>query len=842
MKGAWLALALLSVSWLLGLSYYHDAQWIAWAAVILCAVALLAGMDCRPSSKKILLTTAVFTAPSLVVAPWPYRMGGILIVVGALLWAAPIPRRWPARLGQASVTAGAILAVQSLAMFVYASVTARSHELPCGLGWLPYAVARLIGVDAAIHGTTLTLHSMRRPHPLGATWELLLDPATWCFLVGGLILLCLRTPGQSRAGGLDFLRPAVALVTGTVLWLPVRAGLLIAVFLHRALRTEYDAELLLMNQFWSPWVHLLLLLGPVLFAMRFIRIPNETQADNATDLPWTVVDGVGAVVLTVTGAALITLGILWIPSGPRKQGRILVDEHHSTWERTDKPYTTDWYGQESGYNYACIYDYCSRFYEMDRLTSPLGEGTLDRCDVLVVKVPTSPYTPDEIDVIERFVKNGGGLLLIGEHTSVFNTGLYLNRIASRFGFRFRSDCLFDIDTPFSQLYLVPSAPHPIVQNLPPLDFAVSCSIAPGASSGRAAILGTGLRSLPADYHASNYYPQVEDLAEARYGAFVQLWTTQRGAGRVAAFTDSTIFSNFSAFEEGKAELMLGMLEWLNHRNASVAIRWSLITLGVLCAVAGWIFARRHGGFCLVALGAVILGGCVGVGGVRTLHKHANPQPRPVRSFVSVVIDRTVCSTPLSTSGFIATKANGFGIFERWVLRLGWFTSRRKGFSVFDGDILIFLYPDGGVSQDFRIALERYVDSGGKVLVLDSPENAKSTANFILYSFGLRMGQAVQPRGALSVPEGWPTVNVDSALEVQGGTPFIQLGGVPVAATASRGRGAVTAIGFGSRFSDPRMGVTGDVVPNQQLRTVYDLQFRLLEFIHSSSSQGNTGGP
>ncbi|HQG48807.1 MAG TPA: hypothetical protein PK373_06935, partial [Sedimentisphaerales bacterium] len=147
MKGAWLALALLSVSWLLGLSYYHDAQWIAWAAVILCAVALLAGMDCRPSSKKILLTTAVFTAPSLVVAPWPYRMGGILIVVGALLWAAPIPRRWPARLGQASVTAGAILAVQSLAMFVYASVTARSHELPCGLGWLPYAVARLIGVD-----------------------------------------------------------------------------------------------------------------------------------------------------------------------------------------------------------------------------------------------------------------------------------------------------------------------------------------------------------------------------------------------------------------------------------------------------------------------------------------------------------------------------------------------------------------------------------------------------------------------------------------------------------------------------------------------------------------------
>ncbi|HNS22071.1 MAG TPA: hypothetical protein PKH24_16320 [Sedimentisphaerales bacterium] len=842
MRRAWLALALLSASWLLGLSYYHDAQWVAWAATVVCAIALLTAIDLRTPSKKVLLATAVLAAPAMAVAPWPGRAAATLIVVGALLWAAPIPRRWPARLGQAGVTAGAILAAQSLAMFVYASVTARSHELPCGLAWLPYAVARLLGIDAAIDGTTLTLHSMRRAHPLGATWELLLDPATWCFLIGGFVLLCLRTHGRSRAKVLDFLRPAATLAVWTALWLPVRCGLLIAVFMHRALRTGYDAELLLMDQFWSPWVHLLLLLGPALLAMRFVRIPSTTQTDDAAAQPPKLVSTAGAVVLTAAGAALIALGILWVPSGPRKQGRILVDEHHSTWERTDRPYDTDWYGQESGYNYACIYDYCSRFYEMGRLTSIIVEGTLDRCDVLVVKVPTSPYAEGEIDAIERFVKNGGGLLLIGEHTSVFNTGLHLNQIAGRFGFRFRYDCLFDIDTPFSQLYRVPLAAHPIVQHVPPLDFAVSCSIAPGASGGRAAILGTGLRSLPADYHASNFYPQVEDLAEARYGAFVQLWTARRGPGRVAAFTDSTIFSNFSTFEQGKAELMLGMLEWLNHRDATGVVRPPLITLGILCMAGGWVFTRRRGGCCLVTLSAAILGWCVAVVGVQTLHRHANPLPRPVRPFVHAIVDRTVCSTPLSTSGFIATKANGFGIFERWILRLGWFTSRRKDLAVFDADILIFLYPDGHVTQDFRIALEHYVESGGKVLVLDSPENAKSTANSLLHSFGLSLGQTAQAQGTLSVPSGWPTTTVDSALEVRGGTPFIQLGGVPVAAAARRGQGMVTAIGFGSRFSDTRMGVTGDVVPNQQLRAGYDLQFRLLEFIRSSSAPGVAGGP
>src|SRR6266576_408543 len=80
-----------------------------------------------------------------------------------------------------------------------------------------------------------------------------------------------------------------------------------------------------------------------------------------------------------------------------------------------------------------------------------------------------------------------------------------------------------------------------------LDFAVSDSIAPGASSGRAVMWNTGLRNAPADYHASNFYPQTLDFPESRYGAFVQLWATQGGRGRVLAFSDSTVWSNFCVF-------------------------------------------------------------------------------------------------------------------------------------------------------------------------------------------------------------------------------------------------------------------------------------------------------
>jgi hypothetical protein len=380
--------------------------------------------------------------------------------------------------------------------------------------------------------------------------------------------------------------------------------------------------------------------------------------------------------------------------------------------------------------------------------------------------------------------------------------------------------------------------------MPALDFAVSCSLEPRPGVGRAAMRGTGLRSLPADYHASNYYPQVEDRAEARWGAFTQLWTTRRGAGRVAAFADSTIFSNFSTFEPGKAELMLGMLEWLNHRNALRSAPPLLVGLGMVLAGAALALGRKWSISGLVLLGAAGLGWSAGVVSVRAVHRSAYPLPQPVRPFTQVILDRTVCDVPLSTSGFISGASNGFGIFERWILRLGWFTSRRPGPAAFGGELLVFLYPDREVPPDFRLQLAAYVAAGGRVLVIDSPVNTHSTANVLLHPFGLRLEPAAPAGGVLAGPEGWPAVAVEAAGAVQGGTPLLRLGQTPVAATVRHGRGAVTVLGFGSRFTDAQMGVTGDVIPDAELRQVFELQFRLLRWILSPVPQGAsaTGPP
>jgi len=618
----------------------------------------------------------------------------------------------------------------------------------------------------------------------------------------------------------------------------VRVALLLGLYMNGVLRTDYEAALNQMPLFWSTAVHLLLLAGPVALVARFVRLPAESAPEGEPSSLgprwWRAAAWVAA------GAFLLSAAQWWDPVGSRKNGRVVVDEHHSVWERTDRPYDTEWYGSESGYNYACIYDYCSRFYEMSRLTRTLDDAALRDVSVLIVKVPTVRYAPAEIEAICRFVRRGGGLLLIGEHTDFMGTGRNLNEIARRFGFAYRYDCVFGVDTVFEEAWQPPPVRHPITQYMPSFSFEVSCSIAPGWSAGRAVMVGHGLKNLPADYHASNYYPPAEDRPDMRYGPFCQMWATRCGRGRVVAFTDSTVFSNFSTFEPGKAELMLGTLEWLSRRNRLGDPRWWLMLLGAAGLVGGLLGARLRGAPGLVLLAAASLGWAVAIPAVRAAHRVAMPLPRMVRPMALVVMDRTVSEAPLSQSGFIAGRAGEFGLFERWILRLGYFTARRSGAQAFTGDALAIIYPSQPPPEGYLDQLARYVQAGGRVLVVDAPENKRSSADSLLAPFGLTIKREDQPGGRLSVPAGWPPVPVENAWEVAGGKPFVFLGGRPVAATVQFGRGAVTALGFGSRFSDANMGASGDVIPDAAQRGVFDLEFLLLRRLAARSGGRGAG--
>ncbi len=862
MRRAWVAIAILSASWLVGLGYYHhldwgtwliglltrpqtheeeylqQADWLLWGAMVAAATGLLYGLQMRLPSRNWLWAGAGLLAYPIFIWPWPYKIIPLLAAPGLVLVAVSSAPAWLRRLGGAMATAGVILLAQALAMYGYEAGSARSHELPWPLAHILAAAAALLGQDSALSGNMLGLHTMREMHRLGATWELFFDPTCLCFLVGGAVLLLVLRP-SGEADRRRTVRRLGALVLIVAAWLPVRACLLIALYLHRVLVTDYDAPLTVMTTFWSTPLLLALLAGPALMAWKFLgsstaEVRGE-ESPASTQPAWRLA---GAVALVALAAAAFTAAVTWDPVGERQKGRVAVNEYHSKWEGTEKPMDTDWYGHLSSYTYACTYDYLTHFYEMSRLGAPIEKNTLNAYNVLIIKCPTAAYSPEEIDRIHHFVERGGGLIVIGEHTDVFYMGEYLNQICGEFGFQYRYDCVFGIDSVFEDRYWPALVPHPIMQRMPPMDFEVSCSIAPGNSRGKAVIRGVGLKNPPADYHSSNFYPQAFDRPDMRYGATVQLWATRYGQGRVVAFSDSTQWSNFSAFEPGKPQLILGMIEWANHRdfigNPSMWLAIiGLILLGItLVKTRGW----PAGWVVLVA--ALVLGHAAAASAINASNRAAMPAPRPERPFVLMAIDRTVSGANLPRGGFIAGKEDGFGIFERWILRLGYFTERTEGTDFTKGQVTVIINPAKDVPDAYVAALVEYVKNGGRLLVLDSATNYKSTANTLLLPFNMEVKHEAPPLSGLldDTSRGLPNIPVPAACEVRGGVPLSFIGDHRVAACTAYGDGTVTVIGFSSRFSDANMGVTGDTIPDVAMRQVYEYEFALLRAIVATDNQ------
>ena len=894
MMRAWIGVALLSVSWLLGSGFYYPANRLAWAIVVAAGAILLGGTIRRlPSGREAMIALAL-AIPMVWFAPWPLRAAPLLVVTGLALTLMPIPRRWTKSLGRGAVAAGVVMLAQALVMALYASQTARSHELPWPLPEALAGLAGLSGIEATADGSTIAIHSIRQVHRLGATWELLVDPATLCFFVGSVVLLGLivwsRLPGGRRLAAWG---AALQVLTLAVLaWLPIRAGLMIGLYVHRVLRADPDTPLHVMNHFLSPWVLLLLLLGPVLLAWRFVRLPasqspipdresriNAGQAPplnhtdnppplnhtdnppplNDTDNPKSPIPNPksqlpAAAGLVLLAVAVFTVAIQWDPVGERKGGRVMFVERHSTWEPTTRPHDTTWFGHDSGYNYRAVYDYCSQYFEMSRLleSDQINGRTLDGCDVLVIKIPTARYSEEEVRAVVRFVERGGGLLLVGDHTNVFNSGTYLNDITRKMGFTFRDDLLFGTgDSPYDQLYCPPRVPHPVVQHLGPTDFAVSCSIDPGHSRGRAVIQSTGLWSLPPDYHLSNYHTVPQQRADMRYGAFIQLWSTRHGDGRVLAFTDSTIFSNFCVFQPGKAELFLGMIEWLNHDGPVDPRPW-LLLLGVVPLAGGLYLARGRDGSWLVLAAAGTCGWVAACVAVAAAGRCQMPVPKADRPQSRVMVDRTTSDVPLSKGYDIRgnqqwDRGRGFGLFEQWISRVDvpggkLHTMRASGPEAFSGKALVVICPGRSVSRQYRQQLVKYVkQDGGKLLVIDSPENALSTANSLLWPFGLSVRHdrivtsSPDAPARLIITDDWPDIEIGRACRVTGGRSVAQVGETCVGARAEfDGGGAVMALGFASEFNDVNYGgswmvlPTADEIFDSNTYVRYNVQFAFLE--------------
>ncbi|MCA9250656.1 MAG: hypothetical protein KDA54_05940 [Phycisphaerales bacterium] len=888
----WAAVILASLSWMFAFHHHiEEVPFRQWTLVILAVLCSIVGLrhyvpTINTTTRRRILWALVPLAVILLLALPAYRTGPILLLVGVVSLALGGGSMVMRSVGLATTFVGALLLLQSATYWMTMGWTARNPNVPY-VGAILYQLFSWLGADVSYSGGRLGVRMMRSVHEFPFLWEhLAIFPLAQIWLAG-MFFAWLSRAKQS------FVVNAAKLTATLGVYSILRLFVLIPIFITAMLFVKHDDDIVHVEVFWMPWITALTLLPLIPILARFMPWSAEAADWVPNTQAWDFPKHRATMILAGSVACFCAaVGVNYWDPGVRKEGRVLLDEAHSRWERTDNPYTTDWYGHESGYNYYCMAEYLKHFYDLDvNMDGKLTADRLANYDVLILKTPTDNYSDEELAAMEAFVDNGGGLFALGEHTNVFGSSVALNPITRKFGIAFQYNSVFDLTRKWEQVHIpggekrnkiIPTrlGVHPIMQDVPFYKFAVSCSIATDSWKVRPVIRSTGLWSLPIDYAAGNFYPHVEDLTYARFGAYDQTVCTTAGEGRVVAFGDSTVYSNFLAFYPGKPEMLLGAVEWLNRTNSLGFVNpVMLVAFFVLFAVM--IFASWRLRPDLSFSGLVIACGAgaawFGMWTCAELSAQSYALPKAIRPVHTVVFDMDHSTKPAPEETWIDAATNAFErefaffidsgkkkpevnpalakqkakwpntyelplfgftqrydasyeIFYQWVLRLGYYTDVS-----FDLDAalqrdnpIVLLKPQVPFGKETLANISEFLNRGGSLMILDAASNKDSTASQVLSEYGMAFGDRPTSGAILVADENVHVCDSPTMLPVTGGRAiFVAPGGVAVTSVKEVGQGQIIACGLADRFVDTRMGSSSRAVPTPSIRAVFELEFALM---------------
>jgi len=665
----------------------------------------------------------------LLVVPFPFNVGFIFVLCGSvfvvLKWWYPVDYGWG--VGAAGLLlSGGVLIAQAVMYWVYMVVGSHVHRVDM-LSSVVAFLLNMMGLSAGVNRGLVFVQTPSGTFPISTTFEKL-GLLPWLFVLVGLVVV-------------------VVVLFRRVSWLRlfvvffVVSGVLVVV--RYVVMVVWYVSVDDLSVFWDPWLTVVgfvpigLVLGGVLRSgmgvvsddpLRWLRL-NRRQVV------------VGCMVFVCVGSVVGAVG--YYDGGVVKQGRVLIDEVHSDWEDSVRPLDTEWFGLLSTYNYYSWAEWMNASFMVHRnVDQVLSEQLLSEVDVLILKCPTNSYSAAEIGAVTRFVEGGGGLWMIGDHTDVFGMNTFLNQIGSVFGIRFRNDATYMLGSGNMTSVVQPLwFGHPIMDRVSEVRFMTSCTLeAPLFSEN--VLLGRGLIAEPGTYATENFFRESIESAEAEFGMFLQMVAVRYGAGRVVAFTDSTVFSSFSFFSDGYTELTRGTLEYLNRENSSPSVNlvlWGVsIVFGIIAIILS-VSQRRcelfFSGFiaCVVAVGVVYpLVDFVNDDGM------VYAELRVDVGEVFFDLGHSDVRINLEPTVSLFEGADNFGTLFVWSQRVG-LTPRMVydiDDSLLDADVLVVVNPSVGFEEDEVDRIHGLVERGGSVVVFDSIQNEGSTVNEVVGGFGL----------------------------------------------------------------------------------------------------------
>lgn len=779
------------------------------------------------SALGILLLSAAWVAGFPVFAPSPsWAWATLLTVAGAVLVArdsaadsSQQPRRadWIRALRpSAHLPVLALLSFQFLTLTFLRDLAANHHALDWVAPILA-GLARLCGMPAAADQGQLFLRTEEDTLTILTNWEKvgLVMPVT---LAASLVFLAVIAPGSPRRRA-GHLAVQLALLLGYTL---IRVHLLQTWLIEMGDPRGLDENQRL-TEFTGLWPTLLTHL-PLAW---ILSIANRASGFLPITFPapasWH--DTRRASLLAFTGLAALFLGLRWPEhrSGPLRPGQILWSDHHSgNWEPSRPLLRPDSFGSDHLYNASSLVEWLRhhlpvRVHADGAITPELLRGV----SVFVLKTPTRRLAPDEIQALVSWVEQGGGLLLVGDHTNLLGMGSYLNEVASHFDIEFQLDGSNAYSSGyFSRFSPAPLGAHPIVDGLGEIRFLTSCTLRCGPRA-HPFMVAHDVLSDPMDYSKPSFFGRLTITPRNGFGLFPLGAVSQHGKGAVIAFAESTTLSNFAAFQDETRNLYLRMLCHLAApERGSRTIALLLLVGGTGLAAAGLhSLFRRSTAVAVIGLGLLATPAWVAAQGLyKSIGNSTRTQPRPAHPLAEVgfLIGRAYAwDVPPAIGPMFVPPDYSFDALFVLPQRLGAFPRFvPSGSNPGNGlKTLVVVNPDRNPPEADRDVVARHLASGGHIVVLNPwvPE--------------------------MDTPPPWIVGNAQASALGQGTVPppVPNLPGIPLARTPgtnqppqvvawrewSVGTGRVTVLGPSAAFS--RAGI-GNVMaePDERQRALYQL--------------------
>jgi hypothetical protein len=220
-------------------------------------------------------------------------------------------------------------------------------------------------------------------------------------------------------------------------------------------------------------------------------------------------------------------------------------------------------------------------------------------------------------------------------------------------------------------------------------------------------------------------------------------------------------------------------------------------------------------------------------------------PRQHTPFTSVAFERGHCSyhLPILSRTYEKTK-NGFQTFYVWTQRLGVIPSVQHSVTqACNGSrVVVFIRPTKDFTPYEIGYLERYVDEGGGLLILDGPTNKQSTADQLLSAFGMsifkpprnvtpaKLVWKLGPMRDLQAQESIEIPNSRPVFHIKGGEGLLvsELG-QQVISRRRHGKGLVVTCTADYLFNNDFMGQT-DAKPSRDRWVVWNMEFALFDML------------